>query len=302
MIGSTPANHADRPLLVSRRYPGPRSNEARRATDRPGEASGRIIGGTMEDASSGFPPGSLPALPPLPVLPPEPGPPASPPAAPPEPAAATAADPAASWPAVWRKLVTVAWLSIGVALALEVLLLVVAGYHGEMGTSPKPFVADLAQKISWGFIACMGLAIGSTVSKARPAAMGFLGLIAAPLGFHAARAAHKGVGQALGIAATKAALPIVLLSVVKAVEYGMLGVAIAFVARRYKGSFRAYALTGLAFGVLFGGAVLAVLAQSSPQPVDAYFLLSRGINEVLFPVCCSMVLYAGDAVSQRLAR
>ena len=256
----------------------------------------------MTDVSSGsFPVGSLPPLPPLPPVPGEPVVQPQPPLPQQQPPA-SAGEPATSWPATWRKLVTVAWLSIAVAFALEVLLLVVAGYHDRMGTSPNPFIADLAQKISWGFIACMGLAIGSTVSKANPAAMGFLGLIAAPLGFHVARAAHKGVGQALGIAAAKAALPIVLLSVLKAVEYGLLGAAIGFVAKRYGGSLRAYAATGLATGVLFGGAVLAVLARSSPQPVDAYFLLSRGINEVLFPLCCSLVLYAGDVMSQRLAR
>jgi hypothetical protein len=228
----------------------------------------------------------------------QPAPPAA--AASPATPAAVPAD-AASWAATWRKLLTVAWLSIGLAFTLEVLLLVVAGYHDRMGTTPGPFVADLAQKVSWGLIACLGLAIGSTVAKARPAAMGLLGLVAAPLGFHVARAAHKGVGQALGLTGAAAALPLLLLTVLKGVEYGLLGAVIGYVAERRGGRLGAYLGTGVAFGLLFGAAVLMVLAQASPQQVDTYFLLSRGINEVLFPVGCSLVLYAGEAMSRRLA-
>jgi hypothetical protein len=205
------------------------------------------------------------------------------------------------WPATWRKLATVAWLSIALGFTLEVLFLVVAGYHEKMGSTPAPFVADLAQKVSWAFIACMGVAIGSAVSKARPAAMGLLGMIAAPLGFHVARAVHKGVSNAAGLAVAPAALPILLLSVVKAIEYGILGLVIAFLGRRGgRLSLGAHLAAGAGIGIVFGGAVLAVLARSAPGPVDAFFLLSRGINEVLFPVGCSLVLYAGEAVGQRL--
>ena len=68
---------------------------------------------------------------------------------------------------LWRTVVRVAWLSIGLGIALEVLLLVLAAYTGTGGATPKPFLADLVQKVSWSFIVCVGLAFGTTAGKAR---------------------------------------------------------------------------------------------------------------------------------------
>src|SRR3712207_5242448 len=75
---------------------------------------------------------------------------------------------------LWRKILRVAWLSILLGIVLEVLLLVLAAYTGTGGTTPKPFISDLAQKVSWSFIVCVGLAFGSTASKARSGVMGLL--------------------------------------------------------------------------------------------------------------------------------
>src|SRR5690348_4050321 len=88
---------------------------------------------------------------------------------------------------VWPTVLRVAWLSIGLGLALEILLLVLAAYTDTAGTTPKPFLSDLAQKISWSFIVCVGLAFGSTAAKGREKTMGLLGLMSAPVGFAAAR-------------------------------------------------------------------------------------------------------------------
>ena len=62
-------------------------------------------------------------------------------------------------------LVRVAWLSIGLGLAMEVLLLVLAITLGN-AQSAKPFLADLTQKVTWSVIVCVGLAIGKLASKA----------------------------------------------------------------------------------------------------------------------------------------
>lgn len=78
---------------------------------------------------------------------------------------------------VWPTVLRVAWLSIGLGLALEILLLVLAAYTDTAGTTPKPFLSDLAQKISWFFIVCVGLAFGSVAATGREKAMGLLGLI-----------------------------------------------------------------------------------------------------------------------------
>jgi FtsH-binding integral membrane protein len=203
---------------------------------------------------------------------------------------------------LWPKVIRVAWLSVGLGLALEILLLILAALSNSGGDSPKPFIADVVQKVSWSFIVCIGLALGTTASKSRPAAMGFLGLISAPLGFAIARALHKGVGQAIGMAASTGggASPYVL-AVLKAVEYGVLGAVLGWLTRRAGGaSLGLHAGTGAAVGIVFGGAIIAVLVQAAAGPPSAVDLTAKGINEVLFPIGCSLVLYATGALGKRL--
>ena len=47
------------------------------------------------------------------------------------------------------------------------------------------------------------------------------------------------------------------------------------------------------------GYLTAVTAPSAKADLPSF--LSRGINEVLFPLGCSLVLYAADAIGKRLA-
>ncbi|HEX9941000.1 MAG TPA: hypothetical protein VGG03_03205 [Thermoanaerobaculia bacterium] len=220
------------------------------------------------------------------------------PQSPPVPAPARAG---ASGGELWRKVLRVAWLSILLGLALEVLLLVLAAYTGTGGSSPKPFLSDLAQKISWSFIVCVGLAFGTTAGKARPGVMGVLGLISAPVAFNVARGVHKGVNEALNVVAAAAGASPSLLAALKAVEYGFLGAALGSLTRRERGaSLGVHAATGAAVGLTFGTAIVALLARAAAKPMGPVDLAARGINEVLFPVGCSLVLYAAEALGKRL--
>jgi hypothetical protein len=208
---------------------------------------------------------------------------------------------------LWRTILRVAWLSIGLGLLLEVLLLLLAAFSGTGGHTPKPFVSDLVQKVSWSFIVCVGLAFGSTAGKARSGvmgrsgAMGLLGLISAPLGFTIARSLHKGVNQALDVAGAVGGASPFLIAGLKALEYGVLGAALGAVTKRQGGgSLGAHVGTGAAIGITFGGAILAVLARAAATPMTPVDLAAKGINEVLFPVGCSLVLYAAEAMGRRL--
>lgn len=201
---------------------------------------------------------------------------------------------------LWRKILRVAWLSIGLGLLLEILLLVLAAFAGTAGSTPKPFIADLFQKVSWSFIVCVGLAFGTTASKARAGVMGFLGLVSAPLGFGIARAVHKGVEQALGMAAAGGAFPF-LIAIVKGIEYGVLGAALGWLSRKVgKANLGAHVGTGAAIGLTFGSAIVMLLVRAASTPPTSVDLAARAINEVLFPVGCSVVLYAGEAMGKRL--
>ena len=57
---------------------------------------------------------------------------------------------------------------------------------------------------------------------------------------------------------------------------------------------------GLVVGLVFGGLILLLLLGSSPQP-PAADLVSRGMNEVLFPVGCSLALFSAGALGERVA-
>ncbi len=227
---------------------------------------------------------------------------ASAPVAPPsEPAVETHASASAPAPPLWGQVLRVAWLSIGLGLLLEVILLVLAAYADAAGASPKPFVADLAHNVSWGFIVCVGIAFGSTAGKVREAVMGILGLISAPVGFAVARVVHKGMGAALGLAgpAAAASFPF-LIAGLKGLEYGLLGAAIGWMGQKAWGGLGAHVATGVLIGLTFGAAILWVMAAAVPGPDPLVTVLSRGVNELLFPVGCALVLYASGALARRV--
>jgi hypothetical protein len=203
------------------------------------------------------------------------------------------------WPTVLR----VAWLSIGLGLALEILLLVLAAFTDTAGASPKPFIADLAQKISWSFIVCVGLAFGSTAAtpaRVREGVMGLLGLLSAPAGFAVARIVHKVAKDALGAGGTvgAGASPL-LIAGLKGVEYAVFGAVLAWIGKRAMG-LGAHVGAGLAIGLTFGIAIVAATVQAAAVPPAAVDLAAKGVNEVMFPVGCALVLYASGAMAKRL--
>lgn len=200
-------------------------------------------------------------------------------------------------------LLRVAWLSVLLGLGVEALLLLLAAGSGlvpELGE----IVAASVQKVSWAVIVCTGIAIGTTVSSAlRTPAMGVLGFLAAPVAFHVARTLHQGTKEALEITGGIASVgeSVFLLTVIKGVEYACLGAAIGWIGSRPWGGLLSHALVGLAIGVLFGGTTLALTYASAPEPPSTTALVSRGVDEIFFPVGCSIVLFSAQALGNRLA-
>src|SRR5919112_1115374 len=116
-----------------------------------------------------------------------------------------------------------AWLAILLGVAMEALLLL---FTAGFGVFPglKPVAADLVRQVSWSTIVCVGLALGTAVSKARAPLMGVLGLLAAPVAFTISRSIHQGAVKTLEIAGSGADAPppVLLLAVLKALEYACL--------------------------------------------------------------------------------
>jgi hypothetical protein len=194
----------------------------------------------------------------------------------------------------------VAWLAILLGFAMEALLLL---FTAGFGIFPglRPVAADLVRQVSWSTIVCVGLALGTAVTKARAPLMGILGLLAAPVAFTISRSLHQGAVKTLEIAGSGAdAPPVLLLAVLKAVEYACLGLALGWLGRRAWGGLSAHLATGLLVGLVFGGTIVALTYQMSPEPPVTAALVSRGANEILFPVGCSLVLFAATAIGGRV--
>jgi hypothetical protein len=51
---------------------------------------------------------------------------------------------------------------------------------------------------------------------------------------------------------------------------------------------------------VFGGAILALTLGAAPGAVPAPNLVSRGLNELLFPVGCALVLFSAGALGNRM--
>jgi hypothetical protein len=199
------------------------------------------------------------------------------------------------------KLLKVAWLSIGLGILIEILIAVavlLSGYFPGL----KPLLSDLFQKVTWSALVCIGLAFGKAMSNSGAFGTGASGFLVAPLAFVIARSVHKSASQMLGLAWDHpAAALLVVLGLLKAVEYAALGWQLS----KYEGypaaTLGAHLKCGAVIGVLFGGAILGaslLLGGKLTFPV----LLSRAINELIFPVGCSMVLYAAGFAGRMMPR
>jgi hypothetical protein len=206
----------------------------------------------------------------------------------------------AASPNLGVKLLRVAWLAIGLGMAMEgALLLLSAGFGDFLGL--RSIVADLARNVSWALLVCVGLSLGTAVQKSRVPVTGLLGLLAAPAAFEVSRVVHKGALQALAISASAGDdLSPFLLALIKGLEYGCLGLALGWVSQRPWGGAMAHMAVGFVVGSIFGGTVIALLAASGPE-VSATSLVPRGVTEILFPVGCSLVLFSAEALGTSMA-
>jgi hypothetical protein len=216
---------------------------------------------------------------------------------------ATPARSTAKGPSLVAILLRVAWLSVLLGIGMEALLLLVAAGSGLV-PELKTIVADSVQKVSWAPIVCAGIALGTTVSSVlRAPLMGIMGLFSAPAAFVVARTLHQSAKETLEITGNVASVgtSVFVLALIKGIEYACLGVAIGWIERRPWGGLLSHALVGLIIGIVFGGTILTLTYVSAPEPPPAAALIARGIDEVFFPVGCSLVLFSAQALAGWIA-
>jgi hypothetical protein len=197
---------------------------------------------------------------------------------------------------VLRSLIHVAWLAIALGFVIQLLLVAIRfDAFGDV----EPYVAELANKVSWAFLVCTGLAVGGAFAgdKGVGIAAGLSGLIVAPVAFIVARGLHKGVADLLATSAPAENPFIWVMAGVRGVEYMLLGLAIHWLSGKSWARASAHLGTGLAIGLVFGlvGMLLTPSVTSSVTGV-----LSWVVNELIFPIGCSLALFTAKAVSDKV--
>ncbi len=201
-----------------------------------------------------------------------------------------------------RTLLNVAWLSVLLGLGMEILLILAAAYF-KSDNETAAIVADAVQKVSWSTLVCSGVAVGMAAGKMRPQAMGLAGLIAAPVAFYTAKVLHKSASQALSIAgqaATGGPSPVLIVTL-KAMEYAVLGALIGYISKKPALSLWHNLLAGLLIGVVFGGTIVYLMVTMATEPLAPLGIVTRCINEIIFPVGCSAVLFAAQKIGEKTA-
>jgi hypothetical protein len=206
---------------------------------------------------------------------------------------------AAAPPGPWATLLRVAWLAIVLGLLLQLAVLLVAAGFGK-DISPRPLLAETLKTVSWSLLVCVGVALGRVAAKGQVPLEGTTGLLAAPLALTAANTVQKGVAEAVGAAGVPAGPAPLWVLAIKAAEYGALGLALNWVGQQAWHSALGHLAVGLLTGVVFGGVFLAVVVQSAPTPLSTPALLSRGLNELLFPVGCALVVFIAEVLRTHL--
>src|SRR4029453_1355912 len=202
---------------------------------------------------------------------------------------------AAAPPGPWATLLRIAWLAILLGLLLQLALLLVAVGFGT-APSPGPLLAEALKTVSWSLLVCVGVALGRVAAKGRLPAEGVTGLLAAPLALTAANTVQKGVAEAVNAAGVPAGPAPLWILAIKAAEYGCLGLALNWVGRRAWHSALGHLAVGLLTGVIFGGVFLIVVVQTAPTPLSTPSLLAKGLNELLFPVGCALVVFIAEVL------
>src|SRR5262245_211538 len=145
-------------------------------------------------------------------------------------------------------------LAILLGVVNKLLLLVVAAFVPV--PTPVPEIFDFASRVTWSLIVCGALGVAAVAAKWWGVEMGIAGFLGAPIAFDLARAVRRGsVGYLQLVEASGHPAPLAM-GLVKAVEYGCLGVLLGRMATRGRLGARSCALAGLGIGAVFGGIIL----------------------------------------------
>ena len=202
--------------------------------------------------------------------------------------------------AVIRKIATIALLAIALGFAIQGLVLV-AKLAAANNIVWANIVVDVVGGVAWALLVCTGVGIGTSIVKARPLIAGFVALVCALIAIALAKASQKAMSGLMGAVEQEAALSLGTISLLRAVEYGLLGWLLSRLVQLGEERSWPYVRTGIAIGVVFGGAIAYFayhVALSKGMQPGAAQIASSIVNEVIFPIGCATVIYIGQLVGR----
>jgi multisubunit Na+/H+ antiporter MnhF subunit len=188
-----------------------------------------------------------------------------------------------------RRIFHVAWLAVVLGIVLQLVIFLVRLAAGAK-IPAAVFFADLTQNVTWGFIVCVGVAIGVTAGRMRMMLGGLLGLISGPVGWAAAKSMQRSVQAALGAPIDQFTAFFFLMVALKGVEYLLLGLAVGRAADKPAPSVSDYLRPGALIGLVFSAAVVSLNLWNGPVALPK--LLGVAVSESLFPIGCALVIWA----------
>jgi hypothetical protein len=203
-----------------------------------------------------------------------------------------------------RQLALIAVLSVALGLFVQLLILAAKLAAGR-GFPGMVLVADITQGVTWSLLVCTGVAIATAMLRLRAAFSGLLSAIVAPLSLALAKALQRLVAGALDLVEQPAALSLATVSVARAVEYGVLGFLLGTLVQRQEQRFSRFAGAGAVVGIVLGGAVVGLsvwIAAGAGTPLSAAAIATGVVNEMVFPIGCGIVVYAGLLAGKSFSR
>lgn len=199
-----------------------------------------------------------------------------------------------------RRIAFIALASIVLGFAIQGLILA-AKLSGGVFPATSTIISDMTNGITWSLLICVGVGIITAVSKARPVIAGLLALIVAPLAVALAKSSQKIMAGLVSAAEQEAMLSLSAISSLRAVEYGVLGWLLARLVQKSEIRASRYFSAGGAVGLIFGTTIAWFAYQAGISKglyPSAVQIVSSVINEVIFPLGCAGVIYAGQLVGR----
>ena len=188
---------------------------------------------------------------------------------------------------------TAAWMAILLGLLVQI-----GVFSAKVGAGAKlpaiQLLVDISSGIAWSVIVCSGVAIGIVAAKSVPQLMGLLGLICAPVAFAAAKGTQRGVAWVAGQPMDQINALTYQIAAAKALEYAALGFVLGTIIRTPKSTVTNHTFIGLAFGLMFAALMVWLNVQGMPNgaPLPPPRLWATIVNELIFPIGCSLVIFA----------